>query len=86
MQDITRKYQGTPKKQFRFQSRTDFEDISLQHMAIEIIRKLQEKHIDETKSLADLRNNDGLHTNPSDANNLLHDIIFAYPVHQKIHL
>eukprot|EP00944_MAST-04C_sp_MAST-4C-sp1_P003086 g3086.t1 len=84
MQDITRKYQGTPKKQFRFQSHTDFEDISLQHMAIEIIRKLQEKHIDETKSLADLKgNNDGLHTNPSDANNLLHDIIFAYPVHQK---
>ena len=24
MQDITRKYQGTPKKQFRFQSHTDF--------------------------------------------------------------
>ena len=84
MQDITRKYQGTPKKQFRFQSHTDFEDISVQHMAIQIIRNLQEKRVQETKLSKDLTGNkDDLHTNPGDTNNLLHDIILAYPVHQK---
>ena len=78
MQDITRKYQGTPKKQFRFQSHTDFEDSSLQHIVIEVIQGLQEQYSKQTESSKDLKGNE-----EDNANNLLHNIILAYPVHQK---
>ena len=72
MQSITKKYQGTPKKKFTFQSSKDFDDKVMKDKIKTLVENLSAKYIrpsDKDKF--------------KDMKILHHQIIIAYPCHKK---